>query len=129
MPILVEYKLVNIIWPDGHTGDWPTLPLFNARYLWLCLALLIPTVGIADPSTERQAELQNMLKHDCGSCHGLTLKGGLGPSLLAKDLINKPDAYLVEIIQNGRKGTAMPPWSPFINEQETHWLIQTLLKK
>ena len=96
--------------------------------LWLCLSLLIPIVALAEPSKARQAELQNMLKHDCGSCHGLTLKGGLGPSLLTKDLINKPDDYLVETIQNGRKGTAMPPWKPFISEQETRWLIQTLLK-
>jgi len=96
--------------------------------LWLCLSLLISTAALAEPSKARQAELQNMLKHDCGSCHGLTLKGGLGPSLLTKDLINKPDDYLVETIQNGRKGTAMPPWKPFISEQETRWLIQTQLK-
>ena len=69
-----------------------------------------------------------MLKHDCGSCHGLTLKGGLGPSLLARDLVNKPDDYLIETIQNGRKGTAMPPWKPFISETETRWLVQQLLK-
>ncbi|MCK5664914.1 MAG: cytochrome c [Thiotrichaceae bacterium] len=99
------------------------------RQLWLCLPLLIPTVALAEPSKERQAELQNMLKHDCGSCHGLTLKGGLGPPLLAKDLVNKPNDYLVETIQNGRKGTAMPPWKPFISEQETRWLVQTLLKQ
>ena len=99
------------------------------RYFWLCLNLMISTQVIAnEPSKARQAELQNMLKHDCGSCHGLTLKGGLGPSLLAKDLINKPDDYLVEVIQNGRKGTAMPPWKPFISEQETRWLVQSVLK-
>ncbi len=129
MPISIHHKLVNnIVWSDGHAA-LPILPLFNTRYLWLYLSLLIPTVVIAEPSIERKAELQNMLKHDCGSCHGLTLKGGLGPSLLTEDLINKPDDYLVEIIQNGRKGTAMPPWAPFINEQETRWLIQTLLKR
>ena len=103
--------------------------LFHMRHLWLCLILFYAAFTQADPSRERQKELQNMLKHDCGSCHGLTLKGGLGPSLLAKDLIDKPGDYLVDIIQNGRKGTAMPPWSPFISKQETRWLIQTLLKK
>ena len=81
-----------------------------------------------EPSRERQAELKNMLKHDCGSCHGLTLKGGLGPPLLAQDLANKPIDYLVETIQNGRQGTAMPPWKPFISEPETRWLVQELLK-
>lgn len=67
-----------------------------------------------------------MLKHDCGSCHGLTLKGGLGPSLLAQDLINTPDDFLIATIQNGRKNTAMPPWSPFISIEETRWLVQRL---
>ncbi|SMG64989.1 hypothetical protein BMETH_293211121838, partial [methanotrophic bacterial endosymbiont of Bathymodiolus sp.] len=28
-----------------------------------------------------------------------------------------------------RKGTAMPPWKPFITEQETRWLVQDVLKK
>jgi len=83
----------------------------------------------SEPLPVRQAELRNMLKHDCGSCHGLTLKGGLGPPLLAQDLVNKPDDYLIAIIQNGRKGTAMPPWKPFISADETRWLVQELLKK
>lgn len=101
-----------------------------SRHIWLSLCFLSSTQVLAEiPTQQRQAELQNMLKHDCGSCHGLTLKGGLGPSLLAQDLASKPDQYLVEIIQNGRKGTAMPPWKPFISQAETHWLVQELLKK
>jgi len=100
------------------------------RYLFICLSLLSTAPALAkNPPQDRQKELRNMLKHDCGSCHGLTLKGGLGPSLLAKDLANKPDDYLLETIQNGRKGTAMPPWNPYITEQETHWFIQTLLRQ
>ena len=99
-----------------------------ALLLSLCFISTAPAFAIA-PSQDRQKELRNMLKHDCGSCHGLTLKGGLGPSLLAQDLANKPDDYLLETIQNGRQGTAMPPWKPFITEQETRWFIQTLLKK
>lgn len=81
------------------------------------------------PPQERQETLRNMLRHDCGACHGLTLKGGLGPALLANDLAAKPDDYLVDTIQNGRKGTAMPPWKPFISEQETLWLVQKILKR
>lgn len=100
------------------------------RFAGLCLCLVYLTeINANEPSRERQAELRNMLKHDCGSCHGLTLKGGLGPPLLAQDLANKPNDYLVDTIQNGRKGTAMPPWKPFITEQETRWLVQDVLKK
>jgi len=78
------------------------------------------------PSTARQQELLNLLKHDCGSCHGLTLKGGLGPSLLTSAIANKDDSFLVQTILNGRKGTAMPPWRDFINEAEAAWLVQYL---
>ena len=38
----------------------------------------------------RQNELQYFIKHDCGSCHGMTLKGGLGPALLPETLAAKP---------------------------------------
>ena len=69
-----------------------------------------------------------MLKHECGSCHGLTLKGRLGPSLLAEALINKTDAFLVQTIREGRKETAMSPWKSFMTEQEILWLVQKILR-
>lgn len=100
------------------------------RYLFICLSLLCSAPAFSiNPPQDRQKELRNMLKHDCGSCHGLTLKGGLGPPLLAQNLVNKPDDYLIATIQNGRKGTAMPPWKSFISVDETRWLVQELLKK
>ncbi len=94
---------------------------------WLIMVLVFSTSTIAkEPSEERQRELKNMLMHDCGSCHGLTLKGGLGPSLLADALLNKTEAFLVQTILNGRKGTAMPPWKAFITKQEAYWLVHKL---
>jgi cytochrome c55X len=87
------------------------------------------SVMAGEPSQERQKALQNKLEHDCGSCHGLTLKGGLGPSLLPEALADKTDAFLVQTILKGRKGTPMPPWEAFITEQEALWMVQKLLKK
>lgn len=96
---------------------------------FLIIALVFSTSAIAsEPSVKRQQELRNMLLHDCGSCHGLTLKGGLGPSLLPEALLNKSDEFLVYTILEGRKGTAMPPWKPFVTEQEALWMVQKLLK-
>jgi cytochrome c55X len=93
----------------------------------LIVALAFSASVVADePGLLRQQELQNMLEHDCGSCHGLTLKGGLGPSLLAETLIHKSDAFLVDTILQGRKGTAMPPWKPFLTEPEALWLLKQL---
>jgi cytochrome c55X len=92
------------------------------RYHWL-IALLCSVAVADEPSPQRQQELLNMLKHDCGSCHGLPPKGGLGPSLMPEALSDKRDALLLDAIQNGRTGTAMPPWRQFLNNEENRWLI------
>ena len=70
-----------------------------------------------------------MLKHDCGSCHGLPPKGGLGPSLMPDALADKNDAVLIDAIQNGRAGTAMPPWKQFLSIDESRWLIEQLRQR
>jgi cytochrome c55X len=88
--------------------------------------LLTGSSGADQPTPARQQELRNLLKHDCGACHGLQLKGGLGPSLLPEVLAGKSDALLMDTIQNGRPGTAMPPWKPFLTLDETQWLIRQL---
>lgn len=82
--------------------------------------------ALAEPSAERQRQLLYLLKQDCGSCHGLTLKGGLGPALLPQTLAGKPDDSLVATILHGRPGTPMPPWAFSISPQEAEWLIGRL---
>lgn len=91
-------------------------------------AVLAKASLAGEPSTERQSVLRNMLNHDCGACHGLTLKGGLGPALLPEALAGKPDVFLISTILNGREGTAMPPWQPFMNRDEAAWLVGILRK-
>lgn len=95
---------------------------------WLIGLLLSGSAWADQPTAARQQELQNMLKHDCGACHGLQLKGGLGPSLMPDALVDKSDALLLDTIQNGRPGTAMPPWKPFLTVDESRWLVQQLRK-
>jgi cytochrome c55X len=82
----------------------------------------------SEPSPERQTALRNLLKNDCGACHGLTLQGGMGPALLPESLAGKSDEFLVSTILNGRKGTAMPPWQTFMNKDEALWLVGVLRK-
>ncbi|MEX0957796.1 MAG: cytochrome c [Burkholderiales bacterium] len=73
-------------------------------------------------------ELLHLLRHDCGSCHGLSLAGGLGPPLLAADLRSRSAENLRHVILHGRPGSAMPGWSAFLNESEAAWLVEVLLK-
>ncbi len=94
-----------------------------------CLAILLifPVFCAHGEMTQaRQDEILHLLKQDCGSCHGMTLKGGLGPALTAKALRDKPSEYLEIVILSGRPGTPMPPWRRFLNEQEVHWLVGRL---
>ncbi len=67
-----------------------------------------------------------MVKQDCGSCHGLTMKGGLGPPLLPSALADKDSEQLVYVILNGRHGTPMPPWRDFLSESEARWVVEQL---
>lgn len=75
---------------------------------------------------ERVGALRHLLTQDCGSCHGLSLAGGLGPSLQPQSIANKPLEFLAHTILNGRPGTAMPPWSAFLTESEGLWLAWEL---
>ena len=97
-------------------------------------ALLVAglTAGAAaaegDPGPTRQTELLHRLKHDCGSCHGMTFKGGLGPALLPAQLAERSDEELVAVILDGRAGTPMPPWRFEIRPGEAAWLVRQLKK-
>lgn len=75
----------------------------------------------------RQQELLHLLKQDCGSCHGLTLKGGLGPALLPENLTGKPVSFLATTILQGRPGTAMPPWKALLKPEEAEWIADVLV--
>ncbi|MGQ0522887.1 MAG: c-type cytochrome [Betaproteobacteria bacterium] len=82
-----------------------------------------------DPvSRAREKELVHLVLHDCGSCHGLTLRGGLGPPLTAEALRARPVAYIKAMILDGRPGTAMPHWRPLLREAEAAWIAEKLLQ-
>jgi len=80
------------------------------------------------PVPHRQVELQHLVRHDCGSCHGLTLAGGLGPALSSQALADKPVEYLQAMILRGRPGTAMPGWNGLLSDEEARWIAEQLKK-
>ena len=87
----------------------------------VCAGLAAPAFAEA-PSPARQAELRHLVIQDCGSCHGLTLKGGLGPDLRAETLDGAEPDVLTGIILDGVPGTAMPPWRPLLSEDDARWI-------
>ena len=91
------------------------------------LVILIQLAPVsAGLDSARQAELLYLLKHDCGSCHGMTRKGGLGPPLLPENLGGRPQLLMTDTILDGRPGTPMPPWRGLLTEQEVQWLVEAM---
>lgn len=91
------------------------------------LALCPGLAAGAEPAAERMRELVRIVRQDCGSCHGLTLKGGLGPPLLPEALRDKPAESLRYTVLLGRPGTPMPPWKTFLTEAEADWIVKQLM--
>jgi cytochrome c55X len=80
----------------------------------------------AEPAAPRQTELIYRLRQDCGSCHGMTLKGGLGPPLLPAAIGDRSNEVLTNVILYGVPGTPMPPWDFEISQDEARWLVHRL---
>lgn len=97
------------------------------------LAALILTAGpgSADtaPSGAEAARLERMVIQDCGSCHGLLFKGGLG-SPLTPDALSHHDGpeTLARIILDGIPDTAMPSWRALLTEEQALWIARYLIQ-
>ncbi|UCH52722.1 MAG: cytochrome c [Pseudomonadota bacterium] len=99
----------------------------RAATLAAVASALVVSLAWADIAAPRRAALSNLLVQDCGSCHGLTMRGGLGPALTPEALAGKPPVMLRDVILHGRPGTPMPPWQPFLTVEEAEWLVQVLI--
>lgn len=86
------------------------------------MALLSAGSSLADGSRR----LEHMVQQDCGSCHGLTMKGGLGKPLTPEALAGVDQQTIASIILDGVPGTAMPPWRPLLAESEALWIANYL---
>ncbi|MBK0399465.1 cytochrome c [Limibaculum sp. M0105] len=96
--------------------------------LVLASALALPAgAGGGEVTDDRAQALERLVVQDCGSCHGLTLKGGLGPDIRAETLAGTEPESLAAIILDGVPGTAMPPWRPLISEEDARWIAEYLL--
>jgi cytochrome c55X len=106
------------------------LPIVALLALLQASASVSAQAVLADPapSRERQNELVHLVRQDCGSCHGMTLQGGLGPPLTPAALQDKPvDSLLWPPFTAAGPGPPMPPWHRFMSEVEARWIVDQLL--
>lgn len=92
----------------------------------LGLGLVVLTAGAAPSAGDERRDLVNLVRQDCGSCHGLTLKGGLGRPLTAEAMQVYDEETIADIILDGLPGTAMPPWRPIMKEEDARWIASKL---
>ena len=74
----------------------------------------------------RERELTHLVRQDCGSCHGMTLKGGLGGPLLPESLVDLESESIASIILGGVPGKPMPPWQGELSEEDAMWIAKNL---
>lgn len=82
----------------------------------------------SEPASLNAPELIRLVRQDCGSCHGMTLQGGLGNPLTRDALAGQSAEALAIIILHGKHGTAMPPWKTLLTEAQAQWIAQRLIE-
>ena len=89
--------------------------------------LLSGTLAAAqDLTAQRKGELRNLVLQDCGSCHGMTLKGGLGSALRPVDLDGVEAATIAQIVLDGVPDKPMPPWRGLLSDSDALWIAHAL---
>jgi cytochrome c55X len=74
----------------------------------------------------RAGQLAELVAEDCGACHGMTRKGGLGSPLLPEAMAALSDEAIVATILDGRPGTPMPPWRNLLSAEDAAWIARYL---
>jgi len=96
--------------------------MLRAALFLMAVSLWHTAAGAVD-----SAALERLVRQDCGSCHGLTLKGGLGPDIRPQSLSHYDHETLKEVVSDGIPGTPMPPWKPLLTQSELDWIASYLL--
>lgn len=92
------------------------------RGLALATMLAVPAAAAAEGR-----DLGRLVRQDCGSCHGMTLRGGLGPELTPERLKGRSVEELTAVIREGRPARAMPGWGPLLKPGEAEAIARGLL--
>ncbi len=113
------------------TNAFSALKSIKSRHVILSVQLLLTATAsaLSHGQTERSPdELMHLLKQDCGSCHGMRMKGGLGPELTKDKMEQLGVGGIYAVVKYGRPGTAMPPWSAILSDNEIEYIAKQLVK-
>ena len=79
------------------------------------------------PEIAAAGPIASLFWDKCSGCHGVDRQGGTGPALVPETLTGIDKGVLKTTINNGRPGTAMPPWNGTLSDQQMNDLIGYIL--
>lgn len=94
--------------------------------IWLLLSSFMGATSAQALDAARERVLTHLVRQDCGACHGMTLKGGLGGPLLPENLAGLSSEGIASIILGGVPGKPMPPWQGELSEEAALWIAEKL---
>lgn len=106
--------------PEDPTGRRPG----TIAAILVAVTMAASTVAAGEAAPDGSEALRTLLVQDCGSCHGLTLKGGLGRPLTPAAVADRSAAALADIILDGVPGTPMPPWRGLLTPEEARTIAE-----
>ncbi len=100
----------------------------KARSITALLAIALPTSSFCLPANAQAASGEGVAKQvyqdNCGACHGNTLEGGIGPSLIDDVWTNgKTDDEVMASISVGYPEKEMPGFSDILSEDTIRSLV------
>jgi len=80
----------------------------------------------AEVANERQSELLYFVEQNCPACHGIRMKGSIGPALSKADLQHLSVNAVTLTILYGLPDKGMPAWEAQLSETDAFWIAKLL---
>ena len=109
---------------DEPDRAWVVWAIVGAVTLALCVVVIVVAGGGGggggDSASDGPVDGQAIYEQSCANCHAIDGSGAIGPKLSDGRVGRRfPDiADQIEIIENGRPDTGMPPFADALTDEE-----------
>ena len=83
----------------------------------------------AEVTDERQSELLDFVEQNCPACHGIRMRGSIGPALSKANLQYLSVNAVTLTILYGLTDKGMPAWEAQLSERDAYWIAEFLKRR
>lgn len=80
----------------------------------------------AEVTNERRSELLYFVEQNCPACHGIRMRGSIGPALSKANLQHLSVNAVTLTILYGLTDKGMPAWEAQLSERDAYWIAELL---